>query len=820
MAPHALSTSTRGFVTAPISPFSVLVHKLHDVLSRTEHFEVVTVQHNSLENNRSGAASMLTKQLRLRLVADEESDIPKPYRNIMVSIHAIATFKALDDYLRPRMRFADKSRSGRSHELPGGLASFAAANGIPPPHRGFMEGGFEAAEPPSLPTPTAVKSKRPLRRLSKDKPAAATQTPQATSEEKTAPPRRSARRQKAAPAAAAPPPPDTSDHPQEPLECADEKQLSDEDNIDDENALDAFVEDLEEEMEGTPLRDPSAVSLEVASTGKVTAREEDGTRVPTPMQAGVQNGAQSSHPSRIRGGYSTPSSAARSMSYAAAIQSVPQDWHMEFSIDGRVIPTETTVYRAVHASKHNPDELTSRSVWSAAHTIKFKKAPGPPPNNSSSLRLADDSLSAIQDPHLPSSLHKHPTTSKILRLLNTLHQLNMNLDDVLDEGKGHNTIMPEPLAQFVNTKLTAKLNRQLEEPLIVASNCLPSWSEDLARLYPFLFPFETRYLFLQSTSFGYSRSMTRWLNAQSSDDSRRDRHRDERPFMGRLQRQKVRISRLRILESALKVLELYGSSTSVLEVEYFEEVGTGLGPTLEFYSSVSKEFHKKRTKLWRTDESNTADEFVFTKSGLFPGPMSAEQASSENGKKILHLFKMLGKFVARAMLDSRIIDISFNPMLFKLGDRRRPTRYSLKAIEAVDSDLASSLKLIKQFVQAQRLIYEDASLEKDEKERMVQDVAIHGVRVEDLGLDFTLPGYPSIELVDNGSNIAVTSHNVDKYLEKVIDFTLGSGVDRQIKEFQAGFSQVFPYSALRSFTPAELVMLFGRNEEDWSIESK
>ncbi len=34
------------------------------------------------------------------------------------------------------------------------------------------------------------------------------------------------------------------------------------------------------------------------------------------------------------------------------------------------------------------------------------------------------------------------------------------------------------------TKLTAKLNRQLEEPLIVASNCLPSWSEDLARLYP------------------------------------------------------------------------------------------------------------------------------------------------------------------------------------------------------------------------------------------------------------------------------------------------------------------------------------------------
>jgi E3 ubiquitin-protein ligase TRIP12 len=62
---------------------------------------------------------------------------------------------------------------------------------------------------------------------------------------------------------------------------------------------------------------------------------------------------------------------------------------------------------------------------------------------------------------------------------------------------------------------------------------------------------------------------------------------------------KVRISRTRILESGVKVMELYGASPSVLEVEYFEEVGTGLGPTLEFYSTVSKEFSKKKLKLWR-----------------------------------------------------------------------------------------------------------------------------------------------------------------------------------------------------------------------------
>ena len=33
-----------------------------------------------------------------------------------------------------------------------------------------------------------------------------------------------------------------------------------------------------------------------------------------------------------------------------------------------------------------------------------------------------------------------------------------------------------------------------------------------------------------------------------------------------------------LLEPAIKVLELYASSSSVPEVEYFEEVGTGMDP--------------------------------------------------------------------------------------------------------------------------------------------------------------------------------------------------------------------------------------------------
>jgi E3 ubiquitin-protein ligase TRIP12 len=499
------------------------------------------------------------------------------------------------------------------------------------------------------------------------------------------------------------------------------------------------------------------------------------------------------------------------------VQATPQDWHIEFSVNDQPLSNDTTIYRAVHFNQAPPGDVSHRTVWNAIHTIKFKRVPGPPPTEPNALAPLTDAKGS--NPEMPKSLSDHPVTSGILRLLSILHGLNANMEDLISDNREQLKANSEPLSQFVNTKLTAKLNRQLEEPLIVASNCLPSWSEDLSRLYPFLFPFETRHLFVQSTSFGYSRSMTRWQNSQPTSDNRHDRHRDERPFLGRLQRQKVRISRARILESAMKVMHLYGHSPSVLEVEYFEEVGTGLGPTLEFYSSVSKEFSKKKLKLWRENESNGDDEYAFGKRGLFPAPMSTAQAATENGGKILELFKTLGKFVARSMLDSRIIDVSFNPTFFRVRDGNATVAPSLGAVKSVDHDLAGSLKLLKQFADTKKQIEEDQTKSDSQKAAAIKAIVIQDCRVEDLGLDFTLPGY-AIDLVENGADEQVTIDNVELYVEKVLDYTLGIGVQRQVDAFRAGFSEVFPYSALQAFTPDELVMLFGRVDEDWSLESE
>lgn len=828
-----------GDSRSPVTAFSVLIHKLQDVLSRAEHFEVVTVHHNAFESNRSSAASMLAKQLRLKLFADEDSGIPKPYRNIMVSIHAIATFKALDDYLRPRISLPERPRGIRSREgITSAMAAYAAA----------MQARGERPGAPPLPLPHSGSSSS-TRSLPKEeavpKPAKP-EAPENMEDSKTTDAIRSLRRKPRRQAAqnlpgatASPDAATVTDTPsatsqdlhglgelQDALQCVDEAQLSDADEELDEDVeadLDALVDDLEEGGLEQDVPDPSAVNLEVANSGKVTARTEDGARVGTPSEntpaATPTQRERMSATARLaaaREMLSTPTSSTRQMSYASALQQTPQDWHIEFSVNDRPVASDTTIYRACHFNNTAADEGPGRNVWGAIHTIKFKRVQGPPPTERRSTSPAPD-RGSDQATSLPPSLDNHPVTSAILRLMSILHDLNNNLDDVLAEHKSPDKLNTEPLSQFVNTKLTAKLNRQLDEPLIVASQCLPSWSEDLARLYPFLFPFETRHLFLQSTSFGYSRSMSRWQNGPNENESRRQR--DERPFLGRLQRQKVRISRSRILESAIKVMELYGQSPSVLEVEYFEEVGTGLGPTLEFYSTVSKEFSKKKTKLWREDESANAGDFAFGRRGLFPAPMSEDMANNENGQKVLHLFKMLGKFIARSMLDSRIIDVSLNPTFFRIGDGTSTVTPSLGAVATVDQDLAKTLKWLKKFATAKQRIDCDHRLSAAQKVAKAQAFSVNDAHLEDLGLDFTLPGYPHIELIPNGSNVGLTIDNVGDYIDKVIDCTLGSGVQRQVDAFRAGFSQVFPYSALRAFTPDELVMLFGRAEEDWTLET-
>lgn len=503
-------------------------------------------------------------------------------------------------------------------------------------------------------------------------------------------------------------------------------------------------------------------------------------------------------------------------SYAAALKAAPADWHLQFSMGGRPIDMESTIFGAVYQHEVRSGSAAGiRGVWQNIYTVNFKKVAGPPPTSSPEGTPEPPNFENA----LPDCLSKDPRQATMLRLLGVLHQINSDWSETLLRRNKLQQLEASAAVTtnvFVNNKLTAKLNRQLEEPMIVASNCLPDWAVEMPRLFPFLFPFETRYTFLQSTAFGYARLMQKWLQSARDAHNANSRRDENLSFLGRLQRQKVRISRQRLLESAMKVFELYGGSKAMLEVEYFDEVGTGLGPTLEFYSLVSKEFRKKSHGLWRGSEiSSEESEFVHSAAGLFPSPVEADKLGSDELATKRSMFKTLGMVVAKALMDSRIVDIPFSKMFMKIVLNQH-IPLTIASVKNIDSTLAKSLEHLEQYVAARVSIENDASHSAEDREKAIKAIKIADAGIEDLSLDFTLPGY-DIELKAGGKDISVDMDNLKEYIRLVIEWTLVKGIKPMTSKFKEGFNEVFAVADLHTFTPEELVKLFGDEDEDWSF---
>lgn len=95
-----------------------------------------------------------------------------------------------------------------------------------------------------------------------------------------------------------------------------------------------------------------------------------------------------------------------------------------------------------------------------------------------------------------------------------------------------------------------------------------------------------------------------------------------------------------------------------------------------------------------------------------------------------------------------------------------------------------------------------------------------GCSIEDLGFDFTLPGFPSIEMKKGGKDINVTLENVEQYVSLLVHWILVEGVSKQMESFREGFEQVVSLSHLKLFYPEELEMLFcGSGHAKWDVKT-
>lgn len=358
-----------------------------------------------------------------------------------------------------------------------------------------------------------------------------------------------------------------------------------------------------------------------------------------------------------------------------------------------------TVFRAVQELmqqtlmiKH--DKM--RRIWEPTYTIIYKKA-----NRDDELYMDDEKTTpvvSILSPEQSTSSTLSPNSPIVpLRTqcsIDDVLQLLSHMNAINDDTLCLNTSMPsdDPNAKlhsdlFMSKKLTNKLQQQIQDPLVLSSESLPEWCEHLNQSCPFLFPFETRQLYFNCTAFGTSRSIV-WLQSQRDQTLERQRvlglspaRREEQHefHVGRLKHERVKVPRNEnLLDWAMQVMKTHCNRKSVLEVEFVGEEGTGLGPTLEFYSLVAAELQRSDLAMWlHDDELKMADAensylseeakpigyYVQRASGLFPAPLPQD---SELSDRVAKYFWFLGVFLAKVLQDGRLVDLPLSKSFLQL----------------------------------------------------------------------------------------------------------------------------------------------------------
>ncbi|CAL0334195.1 unnamed protein product [Lupinus luteus] len=496
--------------------------------------------------------------------------------------------------------------------------------------------------------------------------------------------------------------------------------------------------------------------------------------------------------------------------------------------------------------QRSENQTNRASAGGSSLNVSKSAKPAPASISDSEAKLHQTSvLDSILQGELPCELEKSNPTYNILALLRVLEGLNqlaprLRAQVLTDSFAVGNTLDLDELGvtggarvppeEFISSKLTPKLARQMQDALALCSGSLPSWCYQLTKACPFLFPFETRRQYFYSTAFGLSRALHRLQQQQGADGNGSTNEREVR--VGRLQRQKVRVSRNHILDSATKVMEMYSSQKAVLEVEYFGEVGTGLGPTLEFYTLLSHDLQKVGLQMWRSDssekyqmeidgnekksksvESSFAGEgkLVQSRLGLFPRPWPANSDVSEGSRfyKVIEYFRLVGRVVAKALQDGRLLDLPLSVAFYKLVLGQELDLYDILVI---DAELGKTLQELNALV-CRKSYLESGGSYTDK----IANLHFRGAPIDDLFLDFTLPGYPEY-ILKPGSEM-VNINNLEEYISVVVDATVKTGIMRQVEAFKAGFNQVFDISTLQVFTPQELDYLLCGRREMWKAET-
>ncbi|KAL3536312.1 hypothetical protein ACH5RR_004773 [Cinchona calisaya] len=518
-----------------------------------------------------------------------------------------------------------------------------------------------------------------------------------------------------------------------------------------------------------------------------------------------------------------------------------------FYLEGQQLDYRLTLYQAIIQQKFKEeiDNTLSTKLWSRVFKITYRKAVKPKNDCaeqcSSQGRDFSSSDKATACCHWVAlfsdifrsdfaDLNKPGPTYDMLSLLKILEGMNRfryhmmcrdrmncfvkgrirNLDDWNIEAFG------VPQNEFVNSKLTEKLEQQMRDPLSVSVGGMPSWCSQLITFCPLLFGFEARCKYFRLAAMSQQVVQPHFSYHDDLGGINGRRHNNNS-----YTRKKFLVHRNKVLDSAAQMMSLHAHQRAVLEVEYNEEVGTGLGPTLEFYSLVSHEFQKGGLCLWREDHTalnciNSSEaensRLVVSPLGLFPRSWlpGVDISNGIRFSEVTKKFVLLGQIVGKALQDDRVLDLPFSKAFYKLILGKDLTVYDIQSFD---------LELGRVLLEFQTLIERKRYLESigTEESSMELDLCFHGTRIEDLCLEFTLPGYPDFVPKFASDSQMVDMSNLEEYVSFIVDATIRTGISRQVEAFKSGFDQVFPIKHLQLFTEDELERLLCGERGLWDL---
>ena len=392
----------------------------------------------------------------------------------------------------------------------------------------------------------------------------------------------------------------------------------------------------------------------------------------------------------------------------------------------------------------------------------------------------------------PDDLKENPLV-QILRLLSILFEVNENW------GVLFGILTTDRLIErscFVS-KILEKVVLKVFEGMAEGNYNFPKPLKCIAEEYPFLLPLYIRHqLFRLEVLDNLNRGEECFENNRTLELS---------------------VPRHNVVEHVAKQLRDYDiQANTVWSFEFIGEEGRGIGTTKEFYSEFSRDCQRYDLDLWIGEPCESYNGVVYSISplGSFPKPI---MPSSNSGL----LLDAIGQVMAKSILDDHRMNLNMNNSFYKCLLRSSDGLQCLTLVDLkyVMPSIFNFVSILVNVLKEKKDIERNESLSIQERMNILSNLTFEGSSFEDLCINFTLPGFPLIEMVEGGNGKLLAVENVEEYLQLLVWWFLYMGPQISLSLICRGFERYLPNFYMQIFYPDEIEeILCGASNFLWTKE--